>query len=102
MNIRFFSHWFTNKCRYYDYDKGGYYSPLIYCFECDENDRPIREIGFATECGSNFYMSNLKPILNRCCENRIWAQEYLDMLRYRNDCETRYLMEQIQPTNQEN
>ena len=101
MNIRFFSHWFTQKT-YWTIDRRGYFSPMIYCFECDENNRPIREIGMATECGSNFYLNELKPILNRSTENRIWAKEYLDMLRERNDCETQYLMEQIQPTKQEN
>lgn len=95
MNIRFFSHWINQKSMY---GEKGFYSPMIYCFECNENNRPIREIGMATECGSNFYTSKLKPILNRCCENRVWAKEYLDSLRYRNDCETQYLMEQIQPT----
>lgn len=95
MNIRFFSHWL--EARSYSG-----YSPMIYCFECDKNGRPIREIGMATECGSNFYMSKLKPILNRSTENRVWAKEYLYMLRERNDCEIRYLMEQIQPTKQEN
>lgn len=99
MNIRFFSHWITQKSMYGTKE---FYSPMIYCFECDENNRPIREIGMATECGSNFYTSKLKPILNRSVENRIWAKEYLNMLRERNDCETQYLMEQIQPTKQEN
>lgn len=91
MNVRIFSHWIIS--RHYTG-----YSPVLYAFECDKNDRPIREIGMATEDMSK--PSNVK--LNRDTENRVWSQEYLDMLRERRDCNSYYLMEQIQPTNQEN
>ena len=91
MNIKIFSHWISS---------GHYigYSPVLYAFECDKNDRPIREIGMATEDIVN--PSRIK--LSKDTENRIWSQEYLNMLRYRIDSNAYYLMEQIQPTNQEN
>ena len=91
MNIKIFSHWISS---------GHYigYSPVLYAFECDKNGRPIREIGMTTEDMVN--PKNVK--LNKDTENRIWSQEYLNMLRERADSNAYYLMEQIQPTNQEN
>lgn len=91
MNIKIFSHWISS---------GHYigFSPVLYAFECDKNGRPIREIGMITEDMVN--PKNIK--LNKDTENRIWSPEYLNMLRERDDSNAYYLMEQIQPTNQEN
>lgn len=87
MNIKIFSHWISS---------GHYigYSPVLYAFECNKNNRPVREIGCATE--DTVKPSRIK--LNRDTENRIWAQQYLNMLQERNDSNAYYLMEQIQPT----
>lgn len=87
MNIKIFSHWISS---------GHYigYSPVLYAFECNKNNRPVREIGCATE--DTVKPSRIK--LNRDTENRIWAQQYLNMLRERNDSNSYYLMEQIQLT----
>ncbi len=93
MNIKIFSHWIEGNFRSYTG-----FSPVLYAFECDKNGRPIREIGMATEDMVN--PSRIK--LNRDTENRIWSQEYLNKLQERNDSNAYYLMEQIQPTKQEN
>lgn len=90
MNIKIFSHWIESR-HYIGY------SPVLYAFECTPQGRPYKEIGMATE--DMYKPWNIK--LNRDTENRIWAKEYLDMLRERRDRNQYYLMEQIQPTNQE-
>jgi hypothetical protein len=91
MSAKIFSHWIDS--RHYTG-----YSPILYAFECTPQGRPYKEIGMATE----YTVKPSRIKLNRDTENRVWAQQYLDMLRVRSDSNAYYLMEQIQPTNQEN